>query len=217
MRFICDFHIHSKYSRATSRDMEPEALAYWAAIKGIKVVGTGDFTHPAWIKELKEKLEPAEKGLYKLKDAKLAIKNNFNNAKIPAELVSKIQASRLGEIRFILTAEISSIYSKGGQVRRIHNLIFAPSFEIVDKINEKLNTIGNLHSDGRPILGLGSKELLKIVLNISPAVVLIPAHAWTPWFSISAPNPALILWKNALTNTQNLFSLLKPDYRAIRR
>lgn len=78
MRFICDFHIHSKYSRATSRDMEPEALAYWAAIKGIKVIGTGDFTHPIWIKELKEKLEPAEKGLYKLKDAKLAIKNNFN-------------------------------------------------------------------------------------------------------------------------------------------
>lgn len=184
MRFICDFHIHSKYSRATSRDMEPEALAYWAAIKGIKVVGTGDFTHPVWIKELKEKLEPAEKGLYKLKDAKLAIKDNFNNAKIPADLVSKIQDSKLGEIRFILTAEISSIYSKGGKVRRVHNVLFAPSFEVVDKINEKLNTIGNLRSDGRPILGLGSKELLKIVLNISPAAVLVPAHAWTPWFSV---------------------------------
>ncbi len=184
MRFIADFHIHSKYSRATSRDMEPEALAYWAAIKGIKVLGTGDFTHPLWIKELKEKLEPAEKGLYKLKDAKLAIKNNFNNAKIPAELVSKIQSSQLSDIRFVLTAEISSIYSKGGKVRRIHNVLFAPSFEIVEKINAKLNTIGNLHSDGRPILGLGSKELLKIVLNISPAAVLVPAHAWTPWFSV---------------------------------
>lgn len=184
MRFICDFHIHSKYSRATSRDMEPEALAYWAAIKGIKVLGTGDFTHPVWIKELKEKLEPAEKGLYKLKDAKLAIKNNFNNAKIPAELVSKIQSSKLGEIRFVLTAEISSIYSKSGKVRRAHNIIFAPSFEIADKINEKLNAIGNLRSDGRPILGIDSKELLKIILNISPAAVLVPAHAWTPWFSV---------------------------------
>jgi len=184
MRFICDFHIHSKYSRATSRDMEPEALAYWAAIKGIKVLGTGDFTHPAWIKELKEKLEPAEKGLYKLKDAKLAIKDNFNNAKIPAELVSKIQSSKLGEMRFILTAEISSIYSKNGKVRRIHNLIFAPSFEIAEKINAKLDTIGNLRSDGRPILGLGSKELLKIILNISTSAVLVPAHAWTPWFSV---------------------------------
>lgn len=184
MRFICDFHIHSKYSRATSRDMEPEALAYWAAIKGIKVVGTGDFTHPAWIKELKEKLEPAENGFYKLKDAKLAIKNNFNNAKIPAELVAKIQDSRLAEIRFILTAEISSIYSKGGKVRRVHNLLFAPSFEVADKINEKLNTIGNLRSDGRPILGLDSKELLKIILNISSDAALVPAHAWTPWFSV---------------------------------
>ncbi len=184
MRFICDFHIHSKYSRATSRDMEPEALAYWAAIKGIKVLGTGDFTHPLWIKELKEKLEPAEKGLYKLKDAKLAIKNNFNNAKIPADLVLKIQSLKLSEIRFVLTAEISSIYSKGGKVRRVHNVIFAPSFEIADKINAKLNAIGNLRSDGRPILGLGSKELLKIILNISPAAVLVPAHAWTPWFSV---------------------------------
>lgn len=164
--------------------MEPEALAYWAAIKGIKVLGTGDFTHPAWIKELKEKLEPAEKGLYKLKDARLAIKSNFNNSKIPLDVVLKIQESRLGEIRFILTAEISSIYSKGGKVRRVHNVLFAPSFEIAEKINAKLNIIGNLHSDGRPILGLGSKELLKIILNISPAAVLIPAHAWTPWFSV---------------------------------
>lgn len=164
--------------------MEPEALAYWAAIKGINVLGTGDFTHPLWFKELKEKLEPAEKGFYKLKDSKLAIKDNFNNAKIPADLVSKIRSSKLGEIRFVLTAEISSIYSKGGKVRRIHNVIFAPSFEIVEKINAKLNTIGNLKSDGRPILGLDAKELLKIILNISPAAVLVPAHAWTPWFSI---------------------------------
>lgn len=185
MRFICDFHIHSKYSRATSRDMEPEALAYWSAIKGIKVLGTGDFTHPAWIQELKEKLEPAERGFYKLKDSKLAIKDNFNNSKIPKEIVAKIQSSgALGEMRFVLTAEISSIYSKGGKVRRVHNVVFAPSFEVAEKINAKLGTIGNLRSDGRPILGLGSKELLKIILNISPAAVLIPAHAWTPWFSV---------------------------------
>jgi len=184
MRYIADFHIHSKYSRATSRDMEPESLAYWAAIKGINVLGTGDFTHPLWFKELKEKLEPAEKGFYKLKDSLVRIKSNFNNAKIPADLTEKIRAEKLADLRFVLTAEISSIYSKGGKVRRVHNIVFAPSFEIAEKINAKLDKIGNLRSDGRPILGLDAKELLKIVLNISPAAVVVPAHAWTPWFSV---------------------------------
>ena len=163
MQYIADFHIHSKYARATAKNTDVDHLAKWARIKGINVLGTGDFTHPLWIKELKEKLEPAEIGLLKLK--------------------SKFQNNN-SETRFILTTEISGIYSKGGKVRKIHNIIFAPSFEAVDKINTHLGWIGNLKSDGRPILGLDSKELAKIVFNTSSDCMLIPAHAWTPWFSI---------------------------------
>jgi DNA helicase-2/ATP-dependent DNA helicase PcrA len=159
MRIIADFHIHSKYSRAVSRDMTLENLNIWARKKGIQVMGTGDFTHPEWFKEIKTKLEPAESGLFKLKNSDLGT-------------------------RFILTVEISSIYSKGGKTRRIHNIIFAPSIETVEKINTTLSLIGNLKSDGRPILGLDSKKLLDIILKIDPRCVLVPAHAWTPWFSI---------------------------------
>jgi len=163
MQFICDFHIHSKYSRATSKEGNIDNFAKWAKIKGIDVLGTGDFTHPLWFKELKERLVPAEEGLFKLKS------QNGNNH---------------NETRFILTTEISSIYSKKGKTRKIHNLIFAPSFEVVEKINTHLGWIGNLKSDGRPILGLDAKELAKIVLGISPNCMIIPAHAWTPWFSV---------------------------------
>jgi len=160
MRYIADIQIHSKYSRATSKDMEVVALDGAAKKKGIFVMGTGDFTHPDWFGELKKKLIPApEKGLFLAKD-------NSQGT------------------RFMLTAEISSIYSKGGRVRKVHNLIFAPSFEIVEQINTQLSWVGNLRSDGRPILGLDSKELVKIVANISPEAYVIPAHAWTPWFSI---------------------------------
>ncbi len=158
MEFIADFHIHSKYSRATSHDMDLESLDKWAKIKGIKVLGTGDFTHPEWFANLKEKLIPAESGLFKLKQD--------------------------GGTRFILTTEISCIYTKGGKVRKVHIIIFAPSFEIVEKINAQLGWIGNLRSDGRPILGLDAKELAKIVLNASPDCLVVPAHAWTPWFAI---------------------------------
>ncbi len=164
MQFVADFHIHSKYSRATSKNMDVDNLNKWAKIKGIDILGTGDFTHPLWLKELKEKLEPAENGLFRYKE-----KNTNNNH---------------SEVRFILTVEISGIYSKGGKVRKIHNIIFAPSFEAVEKINTHLGWIGNLKSDGRPILGLDSKELAKIVLDISEDCLIIPAHAWTPWFSI---------------------------------
>ncbi len=159
MTFIADFHLHSKYSRATSPQMDLENLDKWAKIKGIKILGTGDFTYPEWLKGLKEKLKPAEEGLFKLK--------NSNS-----------------ETRFILTVEISNIYSKAGRVRKIHNLIFAPSFKIVEKINAHLSRIGSLKSDGRPILGLDSKELVKIVLNISKDCLIIPAHCFTPWFGI---------------------------------
>ena len=159
MKFIADFHLHSKYSRATSAMMDLENLDKWAKIKGIRVLGTADFTHPQWFKNLKEKLRPAEQGLFKLKNSD-------------------------SEVRFILTVEISSIYSKAGKVRRIHNLIFTPSFEIAEKINTQLGWIGNLKSDGRPILGLDAKELAKIVLDISENCFIVPCHAWTPWFSI---------------------------------
>jgi len=159
MKFVADFHIHSKYSRATSRDMDLDNLDKWAKIKGIKVLGTGDFTHPEWLKNLKDKLELAEPGLFKLKNSD-------------------------SETRFILTAEISCIYTKGGRVRKIHVIIFSPSFEVVEKINTQLGWIGNLKSDGRPILGLDAKELAKIVLNSSQECLVVPAHAWTPWFAI---------------------------------
>lgn len=164
MRVIADLHIHSLYSRAVSKEMTLENLDHWARLKGITVMGTGDFTHPKWMKEIREKLEPAEPGLYVLKNHKAA---------------GRDQATR-----FMLTVEISSIYSKGGRVRRIHNLIFAPSIKTAEKINVQLGWLGNLKSDGRPILGLDSKELAKIVFNIDPDAVLVPAHAWTPWFSV---------------------------------
>ena len=159
MRIVADLHIHSPYARAVSKDMTLENLDKWAKIKGITVMGTGDFTHPAWMKAIKEKLVPAEPGFYQLK-------NESHGT------------------RFMLTVEISSIYSKNGKTRRIHNLIFAPSIETAEKINAQLGWQGNLKSDGRPILGLDSKELAKIVFNIDPKCAIVPAHAWTPWFSI---------------------------------
>ena len=176
MNYICDFHIHSKYSRATAKDMDLENLAKWAKIKGINVLGTGDFTHPIWLNELKQKLVLAEPGLFSLKSQILNSRFQTNH---------KFQNSNSkNETRFILTTEISSIYSKGGKTRKIHNIIFAPNFEAVEKINTHLGWIGNLKSDGRPILGLDAKELAKIILNISEDCLIVPAHAWTPWFSI---------------------------------
>ena len=159
MKFIADFHLHSKYSRATSRDMDLENLDKWAKIKGIRVLGTGDFTHPLWLKELKEKLEPAEEGLFKLKESQ-------------------------SETRFILTSEISCIYTKNNRVRKIHIIIFASSFKVVENINVQLGWVGNLKADGRPILGLDAKELAKIAFSASQDCLVVPAHAWTPWFSI---------------------------------
>ncbi len=159
MKFIADFHIHSKYSRATSKDMDLENLDKWARIKGIKVLGTGDFSHPEWLKSLKENLEPAEPGLFKLK-------------------------KQDNGTRFILTAEISCVYSKKNRVRKIHILVFTPSFEIVEKINTHLGWIGNLKADGRPILGLDAKELTKIILNVSEDCLVVPAHLMTPWFAV---------------------------------
>ena len=164
VKFAADFHLHSKYSRATSKDLDLENLDKWARIKGVKVLGTGDFTHPEWFKNLKEKLKPAAPGLFAL---------GYNP-----------QPGSGDPTFFILTVEISCIYSKNGRVRKIHVIIVSPSFEICEKINSRLSFIGNLKADGRPILGLDAKELAKIVLNISSDCLVIPAHAWTPWFSV---------------------------------
>ena len=145
-----------------------ENLDTWADDKGIRVMGTGDFTHPAWFKEIETKLRPAEPGLFKLREA----------------YKKKTMKGTTPDTRFLLTVEISSIYSRGGKTRRVHNLVFAPDLETARKINTHLSRIGNIASDGRPILGLDSEELVKIVLDASPEAVVIPAHAWTPWFSV---------------------------------
>jgi len=149
--------------------MSPESIWKWAQLKGITVIGTGDFTHPEWLNELKEKLDPAGNGLFKLKKKFLS---------------NDIPDSCNADVFYLLTAEISCIYSKNGRTRKIHSIIFAPDFSDAAAINSALSKIGNLHSDGRPILGLDAKELLKIVLDVSPDAMLVPAHAWTPHFSV---------------------------------
>jgi len=169
MRFIADLHIHSKHSRATSRNMSFENIHRWACIKGITVIGTGDFTHPGWFHEMKEKLEEDNNNLFRLKE------------KYTCNDIPKLCSS---DVYFMLTAEISCIYKKNGRLRKIHNLIFVPDFATVAKLHAVLSKIGNISSDGRPILGLDAKELLKIVLDMSDAAMLIPAHAWTPHFSV---------------------------------
>lgn len=167
--YIGDLHIHSRYSRATSRDCTPEYLDLWARKKGIHIVGTGDFTHPAWREELAEKLEPAEDGLYVLKD-----EYRIKEEKIPGEIPP----------RFVVTGEISSIYKKNGKVRKVHSLILLPGLEDAERISAKLEQIGNIHSDGRPILGLDCHDLLEIILELCPQAVYVPAHIWTPHFSL---------------------------------
>ena len=167
--YIGDLHIHSRYSRATSKDCTPEHLDLWARKKGIHIVGTGDFTHPAWREELAEKLEPAEDGLYVLKD-EYRIKDEV----IPGEMIP----------RFVITGEISSIYKKNGKVRKVHSLILLPGLEDAERISAKLEQIGNIHSDGRPILGLDCHDLLEIILELCPQAVYVPAHIWTPHFSL---------------------------------
>ncbi len=157
--YITDLHFHSKYSRAVSKSMDLETTAQWAARKGIDVITAADFTHPAWFTEISEKLIQQDNGLFQL------------------------QGDTSGT-HFMLTTEISCIYKKNDKGRRIHNVIFAPDIAAVESIIKKLDAVGNLKSDGRPIIGLDSRELLKIVLDASPDAMLIPAHIWTPWFSM---------------------------------
>ncbi|NQT00059.1 MAG: DNA helicase UvrD, partial [Candidatus Omnitrophica bacterium] len=159
MKFIADFHIHSKYSRATSREMDLENIVDWAKLKGISLVGTGDFTHHLWLRELKSKLKPSGNGIFAYKG-----------------------------VNFILTAEISNIYSKAGRGRRVHNVLFAPDFATVEKINNELAGFGNLSSDGRPMLGMDCISLVEVVLAASSDCLIVPAHAWTPWYSLFGSN-----------------------------
>lgn len=165
--YIADLHIHSRFSRATSKDGDAPHLEFWARRKGIQLIGTGDFTHPAWRAELKEQLVPAEEGLYTLRD----------NLRQPCDVEAKTP-------RFVVTGEISSIYKRGGKTRKVHNVIILPSLEAADELSAKLEAIGNIHSDGRPILGLDSRDLLEITLETCPNAEFIPAHIWTPHFAM---------------------------------
>ncbi len=172
MKFIADLHIHSKYSRATAKNLDLEHLYIEARKKGITVIGTGDSTHPGWFAELKEKLVPAEIGLFRLQP------------EIEQRLDIQVPMSCPGTVRFLLESEISSIYKKGGKTRKNHNLVFFPDVVSAERFNLKLDAIGNIRSDGRPILGLDAKDLFEILLETDPRSFLIPAHIWTPWFSL---------------------------------
>ena len=158
MRFVADFHIHSKYSRATSSALDADELAKWAKIKGIGLLGTGDFTHPLWLAELKERLRPTGTGFFDYRGA-----------------------------RFVLTSEVNTLFYRQGRAKQIHHVLFSPSFEAVDRLNRELASFGNLSSDGRPTLTMEAKQLVKIIRQIEPRCVVVPAHAWTPH---SAPTPA---------------------------
>lgn len=170
MTCYADLHVHSRYSLATSRDCDLEHLALWAQKKGIRILGTGDFTHPAWRAEIREKLEPAEPGLFRLRP------------ELRADHAPP--AACQAPVRFVLSAEISTIYKKDERTRKVHHLVYAPDFQTADRMAERLSRIGNLASDGRPILRLDSRHLLEIVLESGPDAFLIPAHVWTPWFSV---------------------------------
>jgi uncharacterized protein (TIGR00375 family) len=170
--YYADLHIHSRYSRATSAACTLEGLHAWAQRKGVGVVGTGDFTHPAWFAELQEKLAPAGPGLYALRPA------------LAAAADGGVPDACRAPVRFLLTGEISSIYKRGGRVRKVHSLVLAPDLAAVSKINARLNAIGNIRSDGRPILGLDPRNLLHILLEADARCALIPAHIWTPWFAM---------------------------------
>ena len=169
MKMIADLHIHSRFSMATSKEGTPENLDFWARKKGISLIGTGDFTHPVWREELKERLVSEGNGLYRLRDAYV----KEESRKFPGE-----------GTRFVVSGEISSIYKKNGKTRKVHNVILLPSLEAADAMAQCLEKIGNIHSDGRPILGLDSHDLLEMMLDVCPEGILIPAHIWTPHFSV---------------------------------
>jgi DNA helicase II / ATP-dependent DNA helicase PcrA len=170
--FIADLHIHSRFSRACSKDCDVEHLSRWARRKGLTVLGTGDFTHPAWAAELKDTLVPAEPGLFRVRP------------ELERLLLRDSPATCAGPVRFMLSVEISTIYRRDERTRKVHHLLYAPDFEAADRITAALAKVGNLASDGRPILGLDSRDLLEITLSAGPGCFLVPAHVWTPWFAV---------------------------------
>ncbi len=172
MRFFADLHIHSHYSRATSKQLTPDYLHKWAQMKGLTVIGTGDLTHPKWLEEIRSRLQPADNGLYKLK------------AEFARQMQREVPGPCRADVYFMLSGEISNIYKKDGRVRKIHNVVFLSTLEAVSRFQKALDRIGNIHSDGRPILGLDARDLLEILLESDPDAHLIPAHIWTPWFSL---------------------------------
>jgi uncharacterized protein (TIGR00375 family) len=178
MRFVADLHIHSKFSRATSRDMVLDTLAYWARAKGIRLLATGDFTHPEWLFLMKEKLKPSGNGFFEFR----------TGVQPPESPYFKGFPFSTEDISFVLSTELSFIYSKGGKVRKIHVMLLAPDFESVERINGRLSGIGNLRSDGRPILGLDVRLFARMVAETCPRCVIIPSHIWTPWFSLFGAN-----------------------------
>lgn len=166
--YLADLHIHSRFSRATSRDLDPQHLELWARRKGLGLIGTGDLTHAAWRQELRDMLMPMDNGLYILKE----------ELRLPCETKDSCRPL------FAVTGEISTIYKKNGRTRKVHHVIILPGLDEADALAHKLEAVGNIHSDGRPILGLDSHDLLEIVLDTCPEAIYIPAHIWTPHFSL---------------------------------
>jgi uncharacterized protein (TIGR00375 family) len=171
MSFYADLHVHSKWSRACSQDCDLEHLALWAQRKGITVVGTGDFTHPRWFEELRERLVPAEEGVFRLSE------------ELERAVSDRLPPACRAPVRFLLSVEISTIYKRGERTRKVHHLVYMPDLDAAARFNQRLGKVGNITADGRPILGLDSRDLLEITLESGPGAYLVPAHAWTPWFS----------------------------------
>lgn len=193
MKMIADLHIHSRFSMATSKEGTPENLDFWARKKGISLIGTGDFTHPVWREELKERLVSEGNGLYRLRDEYV----KEESRKFPGE-----------GTRFVVSGEISSIYKKNGKTRKVHNVILLPGLEVADAMAQRLEKIGNIHSDGRPILGLDSHDLLEMMLDVCPEGILIPAHIWTPHFSVLGA-------KSGFDSVEECFEELAPYIHAL--
>ena len=193
MKMIADLHIHSRFSMATSKEGTPENLDFWARKKGISLIGTGDFTHPVWREELKERLVSEGNGMYRLRDEYV----KEESRKFPGE-----------GTRFVVSGEISSIYKKNGKTRKVHNVILLPSLEAADAMAQRLEKIGNIHSDGRPILGLDSHDLLEMMLDVCPEGILIPAHIWTPHFSVLGA-------KSGFDSVEECFEELAPYIHAL--
>ena len=190
---IADLHIHSRFSMATSKEGTPENLDFWARKKGISLIGTGDFTHPVWREELKERLVSEGNGLYRLRDEYV----KEESRKFPGE-----------GTRFVVSGEISSIYKKNGKTRKVHNVILLPGLEAADAMAQRLEKIGNIHSDGRPILGLDSHDLLEMMLDVCPEGILVPAHIWTPHFSVLGA-------KSGFDSVEECFEELAPYIHAL--